>query len=290
MNITTAPNRDENARACIATETIYRMAPGEIDSPLVFDVSRSGTTYPPEFMPPASFKSLHTKISPYVERVVLPCIAEGATVLMAQFPPTYVDPNRPEDDIDPDQIDGAWPSPVKPLPASIKSGSGLIHSLGVSYKPLYEEKLAVADVKRRIDDYYLPYHSKLGELLAEKRAKFGHAFQLSCHSMSSIGPQDGIKRPDICLGDLDGTTAMPAYVELVASVFRDRGFEVAFNKPFRGNELLRRHACPKTGIYSLQVEMRRDLYLNEHTRELHGGLKVLQDCFVEIARRVRMIT
>lgn len=133
-------------------DNVYRVTPGKIDSPLVIDVSRSGTHYPPEFLLPASFRILHTKISPYVERVVLPCTEEGATVLMAQFPPTYVDPNRPVDDIDPDLLDGPWPSEVKPPPASVQSGTGLIHALGSNYAPLYEEKLPVADIERRIAD------------------------------------------------------------------------------------------------------------------------------------------
>ena len=105
--------------------------------------------------------------------------------------------------------------------------------------------------------------------------------------MSSVGPRDGVKRPDICLGDLDGVTATPAYVDAVTGIFHDQGFEVTFNKPFRGNELLRRHSSPSAGIYSLQVEMRRDLYLDEKTRELNGGLVVLQNCFIKIAAAVR---
>lgn len=269
------------------TEAVFRVASGAIDSPLVIDVSRSGTRYPPEFQPPAPFNILHTKLSPYVERVVLPSAAEGATILMAEFPPTFVDPNRPIDDIDPDTVDGQWPSALNPVKASLQSGSGLIHTLGSNYAPLYEGTLSVRDIHRRISNYYTPYHDALSDLLAQRQRKFGLAFQLSCHSMSSVGPRDGLKRPDICVGDLDGTTASPTYLDAVTKTFRDQGFEVALNKPFRGNELLRRHASPSTGIYSLQVEMRRDLYLDEKTRELHGGLALLQNSFIQIAASIR---
>lgn len=266
---------------------VLRIVAGEIASPLVVDVSRSGTRYPPDFLPPAAFDFLHTKISPHVDRVVLPSAAEGATILIAEFPPSFVDPNRPIDDIDPQALDGEWLSPIKPLKASLESGSGLIHTLGSNYEPLYKHRLPVGAVQRRIDDYYVPYHAALADLLEHKRRQFGVAFQLSCHSMSSIGPRDRLKRPQICLGDLDGTTARADYLDVVSSVFRDQGLEVALNKPFRGNELLRRHASPATHVYSLQVEMRRDLYIAEDTRVLHEGLRVLQDCFVRIARAVR---
>ncbi|AJE80470.1 putative hydrolase [Streptomyces albus] len=256
-------------------------------SPLVLDVSRSGTSYPPDFQPTAPFPALHRKIAPYVERVVLPSTAEGATVLRAQFPPSFVDPNRPIDDIDPELLDGQWPTPTNPLAGSLRSGSGLVHSLGTDYTPLYDRKLPVAEVQQRISRYYTPYHSTLSALLAERRHVFGRAFQLSCHSMSSIGPRDGVKRPQICLGDLNGESAAPEYGETVAKVFRDRGYEVSLNKPFPGNELLRRHASPATGIHSLQVELRRDLYLDERTWHLHEGLAPLQDCFTAIAAALR---
>jgi len=268
-------------------EAVFRVVPGEVPNPLVIDVSRSGTRYPPDFLPPAPFDILHTKISPHVDRVVLPSATEGATILIAEFPPSYVDPNRPIDDIDPEVLDGEWPSPIHPLKASLQSGSGLIHTLGSNYEPLYKQKLAVGAGQRRIGDYYNPYHEALADLIEKKRLQYGVAFQLSCHSMSSVGPRDGVQRPQICLGDLDGTTARVDYLELVANVFREHGLEVALNKPFRGNELLRRHASPSTGIYSLQVEMRRDLYIVEETRVLHDGLRMLQNCFSRIAAAVR---
>jgi N-formylglutamate deformylase len=274
----------------LQSDAVFRIAHGEVESPLVIDVSRSGRLYPAEFLVPASFHGLHTKISPYVERVALPAIEEGATVLMAQFPPTFVDPNRPIDDIDPDTLDGEWPTPLNPLKASVASGTGLIHTQGSNYAPLYEAKLPVRDVQQRITGYYTPYHAALSDLLARRQRKFGFAFQLSCHSMSSVGPKDGVKRPEICLSDLDGATASPAYLELVTSIFSDQGLEVALNKPFRGNELLRRHASLGTGIYSLQVEMRRDLYIDEKTRHLHDGLAVLQDCFRRIAAGIRAMS
>lgn len=123
-----------------------------------------------------------------------------------------------------------------------------------------------------MDNYYHPYHDTLSDLLAERKARFGVALQLSCHSMSSIGPRDGVRRPDICLGDLDGTSSSPVFRDLALEIFRRHGLEVALNKPFRGNELIRRHADPANQTHSLQIEVRRDLYLDEQTRVPHDGI------------------
>lgn len=261
---------------------VLRVETGLQPSPLVIDVSRSGTSYPPEFLLGVAQDGLHKKLSPYVERIVLPSRREGATVLMALFPPSFVDPNRPIDDIDPEILAQPWPVPLQPQLASQKAGSGLIHTLDADYRPLYSATLPVADIKNRVDNYYRPYHDTLSDLLAQRRDSFGVAFQLSCHSMSSIGPRDGVRRPDICLGDLDGVTTSPAYRDLAVDIFRSHGFEVVLNKPFRGNELIRRHGDPAGGIHSLQIEIRRDLYLDEATRIPHDGIALLQACVAEL--------
>lgn len=266
---------------------VLHVEPGLGPSPLVIDVSRSGTSYPPEFLLEAAYDSLHKKLSPYVERLVLPSRREGATILMALFPPSFVDPNRPIDDIDPEILAETWPTPLRPQKASQASGSGLIHTLGVDYRPLYARPLSKVAVKNRVDNYYHPYHDMLSDLLAQRKKRFGVALQLSCHSMSSIGPRDGVRRPDICLGDLDGTTTSPVFRDLAVEIFTRHGFEVALNKPFRGNELIRRHADPANGTHSLQIEVRRDLYLDEQTRVPHDGMQLLQGCVAELAAAVR---
>lgn len=278
------------APAGFLCDAVMRVEPGLQPGPLVIDVSRSGTSYPPEFLLGAVQDSLHRKLSPYVERIVMPSRREGATVLMALFPPSFVDPNRPVDDIDPAILEQGWPTPLQPQQASQKAGSGLIHTLDADYRPLYFAPLPVADIRNRVDNYYRPYHDTLSDLLAQRKDGFGVAFQLSCHSMSSIGPRDGIRRPDICLGDLDGVTTSPVYRDLAAGIFQRHGFEVALNKPFRGNELIRRHADPANGIHSLQIEVRRDLYLDEGTRIPHDGIRVLQNCIVELAAAVRRLS
>ena len=279
-----------DASAGLSCQSVLRVETGIQPSPLVVDISRSGTSYPPEFLMGTAQDSLHKKLSPYVERIALPSRREGATILMAMFPPSFVDPNRPVDDIDPAILDQSWPTPLKPQLASQKAGSGLIHTLGADYQPLYTAPLPVDAIRHRVDNYYRPYHDMLSDLLAQRRSRFGVAFQLSCHSMSSVGPRDGVRRPDICLGDLDGTTTSPVFRDLAVDIFRQRGFEVALNTPFRGNELIRRHADPAGGIHSLQIEFRRDLYLDEASRIPHVGLESLQACVTELAGAVRRLS
>ena len=53
----------------------------------------------------------------------------------------------------------------------------------------------------------------------------------------------------------------------MAEAFRRRGYCVAINDPYAGQELLRRFGAPSRGHESLQIEINRAIYLNEQTRE-----------------------
>src|SRR4029079_4792325 len=72
-------------------------------------------------------------------------------------------------------------------------------------------------------------------------------------------------RADFVLGDRDGTTCGREFVNVVASTIRAMGYSVALNDPYKGVELVRRHGCPALGRHSLQIEIKRALYMNEDT-------------------------
>ena len=184
-------------------------------APLVFDIPRSGTWYPYDFQPSASFEAVHRSISMYVDQLYEGVTAAGATWLYALFPNAYIDANRHEADIDPEQLDAPWPGVLEPTEKS-RLGIGLIHSAaGRDRIPLYDRKLAVGDVRNRIDSYYWPYHHELGRLLEEHRARRGVAYHVSCHSMAAIGGAStldaGSPRSDFDIGDRHGASCEPAF-------------------------------------------------------------------------------
>jgi N-formylglutamate deformylase len=43
------------------------------------------------------------------------------------------------------------------------------------------------------------------------------------------------------------------------------------NDPYKGVSIVREIGNPADGVHSVQVEINRKLYMNESTRELHGG-------------------
>ena len=49
----------------------------------------------------------------------------------------------------------------------------------------------------------------------------------------------GVRRPDVVLGDGNGTTCDPWLTQLAREVFADAGYGVALNVPYNGADLIR---------------------------------------------------
>lgn len=257
--------------------------------PLVCDSPHSGTMYPEDFRYALPFETLRAgeDTDVHVLWEALPSV--GATLLAAAFPRAYVDPNRDVEDIDPQMLDGAWPTPLSPSEKT-RLGIGLIwREAGPDgRKPIYDRLLGVAEVQQRIARYHAPYHAAMREQIEAAHERFGAVWHLNLHSMpadSYAGLQIESDHPlaDFVLGDRDGTTAAPEFTAMVADALRSRGFTVAINDPFKGVALIARLGRPAERRHSLQIELHRGLYMDERTRERSAGFGVLQAALTEVA-------
>jgi N-formylglutamate deformylase len=145
---------------------------------------------------------------------------------------------------------------------------------------MYARKLAAREVQARIDRYWRPYHAELAAILDARHDRFGAVWHINCHSMPAVGDaladDPGRERADMVLGDRDGTTCEPAFTRLVATTLRDLGYSVAVNDPYKGVEIVRRHGRPAESRHSLQLEVKRTLYMDEQTLEPHSGFLQLE--------------
>jgi len=246
---------------------LRRHDPDTDPRPVVFDVPRSGCDYPQRFRSSAPFDAVHRSVSMYLEELYADVPDAGANLLFACFPNAFIDANRHETDIDPDLIDGDWPEALNPTIKS-KLGIGLIHSVcGTGNIPLHDGKLSVADVRDRLDSYYWPYHNELTALLAGHRDRHGVAYHVSCHSMAAVGGQAtvdaGKPRSQVDIGDRNGTSCEPGFVDMVKRTMEGLGYEVTINQHYAGAESIIKHGDPDNGIHSLQIELNRGLYMVE---------------------------
>jgi N-formylglutamate amidohydrolase len=113
------------------------------------------------------------------------------------------------------------------------------------------------------------YHGAITAALERARAQFGYAILVDGHSMPSMGKQGhkdpGHRRADVVPGDRDGTSCAPALSRHVGDHFRARGYSVAFNEPYKGGFITTHHGQPASGIHAIQIELSRDLYMDETT-------------------------
>jgi len=238
--------------------------------PVVVDSPHSGLVYPPDFAPAAPGSAILTSCDRYVDELWGGAPQAGAVLIGALFPRAYIDTNRAAGDLDPALIDGVWPEAVRPTDYS-RRGMGLIRREALPGVPMSDRKLTVAEVRRRLQEYYEPYRRALAEALDAAWRAAGAVWHCNCHSMKSTGnamnTDRGRSRPDFVVSDRRGTTSDPAFTRWAAACLTDLGYRVQVNDPYQGGDLVAASGRPGERRNSIQIEINRALYLDESTYE-----------------------
>jgi N-formylglutamate deformylase len=173
------------------------------------------------------------------------------------------DLNRHPDDV------SALAVPTHPAPRNI-DGRGFLWEVTTTGARALARPLSMAEWEER-RAIHTAYHEALADALARARSRFGFAILIDGHSMPSVGrsghTDSGRQRADIVPGDKLGTSCAPALSRLVGDHFHEHGLRVAFNDPYRGGFITTHHGHPSEGVHAIQIEMRRDLYMDEATLE-----------------------
>jgi len=201
-----------------------------------------------------------------------------------EFPRSYIDVNRAEDDIDPAVLAEPWPVPLAPCDRTLL-GSALCGACA---------RAACRFMPRRCRLPKFSIVSKILPPIPMRRSKassrdvvavFGECVLIDVHSMPGLASDNArTARPDFILGDRQGTSCDPSLTRQVSDFLREMGFSVALNDPYKGMEIVRRYGQPQTGRQALQLEINRRLYMNEDTLTLHDGFPRLQNALGELFR------
>lgn len=269
---------------------VTRPPQGVAPIPLVFDSPHSGQHYPVDFGFSCDKAQLRMAEDTDIDDLYDFTPALGATLVCAEFPRSYLDPNRRVEDIDTSLIDGHWPHPVYPS-LKTKSGIGLIWRSLSDTLPIYSRKLSVEELTERIVLCHTPYWAAVTSAIDAAHAQHGRVLHINCHSMPAVaGPGSwvtaGTRFNDIVLGDRDGSTCSPAYTTLLAEAFRAEGLTVAINDPYKGVELVKRFGRPAENRHSIQVEINRELYMVEPTRERTASYATLKAALNRVVGKV----
>src|SRR5262245_33311762 len=185
--------------------------PQRLAVPCVFNSPHSGSRYPKSFLASSRLDPLTLRRSEdcHVDQLFAAAVTLGAPMLKANFPRAFLDVNREPWELDPAMFDGELPAFVNTGSARVAGGLGTIPRIVCEHEEIYSERLSFRDAERRIRSYYLPYHAMLQRLMSDTVAQFGVAILVDCHSMPSSaasGPAARTARPDIVLGDRDGSS------------------------------------------------------------------------------------
>lgn len=248
-------------------------------SAVVLDSPHSGTRYPADFAYACPLAALRTAEDTHVDRLYDFAPGLGVHWVEAHFPRSYLDANRNTTEMDVTLFDAVWPGEVATDPkilAKVRLGKGLIWRTTDEGVPIYGRSLGVAEVQARIQTCWQPYHAAVKNAIDAAHALHGYSLHVNCHSMPAVASSSATDFPgeahaDFVVGDRDGTTASAALSSLVCTHLRGLGYNVAYNHPYKGVELVRRYSNPAAHRHSIQLEINRKLYMNESTFELNEG-------------------
>jgi len=220
-------------------------------APLLISVPHAGTVLPPDIaaqLTPIGRRVIDTDW--HVDRLYDFAAALDVTLLVATHSRTVVDLNRP-------------PTGGKLYPGQAETG--LCPTQTFAGDPLYAAAAPDdAEIARRRETYWQPYHDALAAELARLKALHGHARLLDAHSIHGRIPRlfEG-DLPDLNFGTNGGLSATPALTEKVAKAAAGHGFSHVVNGRFRGGYITRHYGDPANHIDAIQLELAQRTYMQE---------------------------
>jgi len=209
----------------------------------------------------------------YVDEIVAPLSALGATIIRHPVSRLVCDPERYPHDAD------------EPMSTH---GMGAIYTHITHHRPLRPAGWTEADREAVMQSHYWPHADAMTAAVTATLAQHDRRTILDAHSFptAALPFEDPTRdRPQICLGH-NTTNAPEPWLQTWEHEARARHLTVARNTPFAGAYIPLQYLNDPR-VQSLMVEFRRDLYMNEQTGDrIATGIEMLQDLTVACCRHV----
>ena len=240
-------------------EEVFDLQPG--DAPVLVSIPHLGTWLPDElrerFAPEAEVLA---DTDWHLDRLYAFAREMGASVLAARVSRYAIDLNRP-------------PGGESLYPG--QTTTGLCPTETFRGAPLYRPGAEpdTAEIARRLERWWQPYHRALQAELARLRARHGQVLLWEAHSIASVLPRlfEG-KLPDLNFGTNEGRSCDPALLDAVLAEIPGHappGLTHVVNGRFKGGYITRRYGAPAQGVHAIQLEMCQSLYMEEQAPFLY---------------------
>lgn len=265
----------------LAVSPVSVQRPVRQTAPVIFASPHSGRDYSPDFLAAARLDPLALRRSEdsFVDELFVAAPTHGAPLVSATFPRAFCDANREPWELDPAMFADQLPAWVNTTSARVGAGLGTLARIVASGEVIYRAKLPFAEAERRVRQYWQPFHATLQALIGGTTAVFGLCLLIDCHSMPSHGTAGRAagKAADFVLGDAHGTACSPRITRLAEQVLTGLGYTVRRNEPYAGGYITRHYGRPRERVHALQVEVARELYMDETRIEQLPGFPRVQE-------------
>ena len=230
-------------------------------------IPHSGEKIPPEakWLMGLPEEILMCDVDRFVDRLYAPALAAlKIPFIKTDWHRYVVDLNRIPQDVDAASVEGAT------------SVAGL-HNRGFHWcvttynQPLMKTPMSQVLHQKLTDLIYTPFHQQIQSQALQLLKNKTEIYHIDVHSMPSVGTKmhrdPGQRRADIVVSDCAGKSCSSAFKDLVIAGYCTAGFKVAYNWPYLGGRVTEQYGRPAMGHHALQVELVRDLYMDEKTKQ-----------------------
>ena len=229
----------------------FQFKPGSI--PLLVSMPHVGTDIPVDIAARMAPCALQTADTDWHLDALYDFLDEmGASTLAARWSRYVIDLNRPPED-------------TNLYPGLDTTGLCPVDTFGRERLYLPGHAPSEAEVQRRLERYWHPYHAQLRAELDRLLALHGRVVLWDAHSIASVVPRffEG-RLPDLNFGTAEGMSCAAGMQDAVIGVARaQHRFSVAVNGRFKGGYITRRYGQPANGVHAIQLEMCQCLYMDE---------------------------
>ena len=130
--------------------------------------------------------------------------------------------------------------------------------------PIWQTAPDEAEIARRREAYFQPYHDALAAEIAHAKAQHGFCLLWDCHSIKSVIPRlfPGTL-PTLNLGTNSGASAAPAIEAAATAAMAGGAFTQVVNGRFKGGWITRHYGQPAEHVHALQMEIALSAYLED---------------------------
>ena len=253
------------------------------NTPIMISVPHSGQLYPKIFLDSKNINLNDLKImEDYQCNKILDKVnPKHADIIMAQCSRTVVDLNRSRNSIDQTMFIKNFVKTPQTETLMVNSGLGVFPKKCYN-KEIFNTKLSEEYAMNLLQNYYDPYHNLISKNLYNLKKSFGYAILIDIHSMPSKSFKNKNGPVDIVIGDNFGKSCSSRIRNYMINFFKQNNLNVTLNTPYAGGYITRNYGKKEIGYHTVQIEINKQLYMDENNYELNANLEKLQKTFSKL--------